>query len=370
MERGRGHAVTGWPEQPRKTARAHATAAYGTPARTPLTHVIGQLTRLRVHDVGARAVAPVRDTRPMHTRCSRTARVRCAHSRGPWPVRVIGRAVDVRFDVPTGVFKMTVSVGWEDRVRNAPPTEEGGEALATEVYVPLVHYAHPRLLEDAAQTVERRKRRRAWAKERADTQSVGTVTTLGDGEECDIHSDEDAARGRTRMRVPCPIGQQPLSVSMMTTSTDGTTSTATAVPSSAPPSPTDKGVALPPARADPARYSCVTTRRTSLTCRCLFPAGARKCAGRRCSGGTTCQRRALPAREYVLEVRRRGGALPSPSKGVACRDVGLHAACPSRVVRAALPGGRSVCYCVRSELTHCDFFAGHVSLSDSYRLHT
>jgi len=74
----------------------------------------------------------------------------------PWPVKVVGRAVDVRFDIAKGWFRMVVWVGEEDALVDENVVldgeDDGGkkrkEKLATEVYVPLVHYAHPRLVED------------------------------------------------------------------------------------------------------------------------------------------------------------------------------------------------------------------------------
>lgn len=65
----------------------------------------------------------------------------------PWPVKVVGRPTSVEFDVAKGVFKLSVVVGAED----VPETEGLGEAeaRATEVYLPLVHYAHQAIVDDA-----------------------------------------------------------------------------------------------------------------------------------------------------------------------------------------------------------------------------
>ncbi|KAF9540820.1 hypothetical protein CPC08DRAFT_471574 [Agrocybe pediades] len=86
----------------------------------------------------------------------------------PWPVKVVGRAVDVRFDIAKGWFRMVVWVGVEDGVVDdgvSLDDDEGRrkrkERLATEVYVPLVHYAHPRLVEDA----KRRGVGEAWQRQ-------------------------------------------------------------------------------------------------------------------------------------------------------------------------------------------------------------
>ena len=92
----------------------------------------------------------------------------------PWPISVVGKPVDISFDVGKGVFKLEVEVRKGDGallgvrknekkeadVRVVPidnlSNEEVGrgesqeeEGLATEIYVPLVHYAHPRVLESS-----------------------------------------------------------------------------------------------------------------------------------------------------------------------------------------------------------------------------
>lgn len=55
----------------------------------------------------------------------------------PWPRKVVGRPKDIGFDIGKGVFRLVVGVRPEDRV------EEG---LATEIYIPLVHYASEEIL--------------------------------------------------------------------------------------------------------------------------------------------------------------------------------------------------------------------------------
>ncbi|KAJ3877589.1 glycoside hydrolase [Lentinula edodes] len=61
----------------------------------------------------------------------------------PWPTKVVGKPSNIQFDIASTSFKLTVLVRSEDKLN-----EEGidDKDLATEVYVPLVHYAHPRLL--------------------------------------------------------------------------------------------------------------------------------------------------------------------------------------------------------------------------------
>ena len=96
----------------------------------------------------------------------------------PWPSKVVGKPVDILFDVLKGVFKLEVEVRKEDRtlfglgknekkeasvkvvsvdnlstmgVRGdgESQVEEEEEGLATEIYIPLVHYAHPKVLESS-----------------------------------------------------------------------------------------------------------------------------------------------------------------------------------------------------------------------------
>ncbi|KAE9392397.1 glycoside hydrolase [Gymnopus androsaceus JB14] len=72
------------------------------------------------------------------------ARAPRAFSR-PFPVKTIGTPYDIQFDIASTVFRLTV------RVR-AGEDPQGGqeEGLATEIFVPVVHYAHPRLLSSSS----------------------------------------------------------------------------------------------------------------------------------------------------------------------------------------------------------------------------
>lgn len=67
----------------------------------------------------------------------------------PSPSIVVGRPVKVEFDVSKGVFKLGVVVCRDD----LPPFEVAAEAEdergSTEVYLPLVHYAHQGVVDDA-----------------------------------------------------------------------------------------------------------------------------------------------------------------------------------------------------------------------------
>ncbi|EDR10797.1 glycoside hydrolase family 5 protein [Laccaria bicolor S238N-H82] len=90
----------------------------------------------------------------------------------PYPSKVVGKPLDVKFDIGKGLFRMVVTVGPEDR------PEKG---LATEVYIPLVHYAHPRLLvQGKASTPSTNKRpqlrRRKTSKLSNDARSTNSST--------------------------------------------------------------------------------------------------------------------------------------------------------------------------------------------------
>jgi hypothetical protein len=66
----------------------------------------------------------------------------------PWPTAIIGLPTDINFNVSKSEFKLTVLVRPEDALRArddvsmSSPTSDKEEELATEIYVPLVHYAH------------------------------------------------------------------------------------------------------------------------------------------------------------------------------------------------------------------------------------
>ncbi|CAK5262162.1 unnamed protein product, partial [Mycena citricolor] len=62
----------------------------------------------------------------------------------PRPVKVVGVIKDMSFDIASSELKVVVSVGSNDTL----PDDE----LATEIFVPLVHYPHPALLDPSAFT--------------------------------------------------------------------------------------------------------------------------------------------------------------------------------------------------------------------------
>ncbi|KAJ3766431.1 glycoside hydrolase family 5 protein [Lentinula raphanica] len=61
----------------------------------------------------------------------------------PWPTKVVGKPSNIQFDIGSTKFQLSILVRSEDKLN-----EEGIDERdpATEIYVPLVHYAHPRLL--------------------------------------------------------------------------------------------------------------------------------------------------------------------------------------------------------------------------------
>ncbi|KAJ7139010.1 glycoside hydrolase family 5 protein [Mycena epipterygia] len=61
----------------------------------------------------------------------------------PWPVKLVGVPRDLAFDIASAHFKLVVRVRAEDRLRADAVVEEDP---ASEIFVPLVHYANARLL--------------------------------------------------------------------------------------------------------------------------------------------------------------------------------------------------------------------------------
>ena len=254
----------------------------------------------------------------------------------PWPVKVVGRATDVRFDVGKGLFKMIVSVGWDDRIRcprsssssGAPSTKKGvqvevhaiqdpemdeNESLATEVYIPLVHYAHARLLEDKPKLRSRESKRRWVRKEVGDGGDSASISSAGS-------SLREGERARSTQDV-----QHPLSMSVLTTAA------ATAAPSDSDPEsrqslhsgttavdgqPTDieQANVLTPAMGAPLLIRDSTPD--------LVDVEVKISGGRFVVRGQTLfwwydvpSAEGEPRKEYTLEVKRRGGVLKPRTKG-------------------------------------------------------
>jgi hypothetical protein len=58
----------------------------------------------------------------------------------PSPCKVIGRTKDIKFDIRKAELKISVTVRPEDRLKTT--NGDKGEELATEIFVPLVHFGH------------------------------------------------------------------------------------------------------------------------------------------------------------------------------------------------------------------------------------
>lgn len=249
-------------------------------------------------------------------------------------MKLVGQATEVRFDIGKGHFKMTVSVGWDDRIPCSPSSSttkgktsvnvdpENDEGLATEVYIPLVHYAHPKLLKDATDTIA----------------SVGSSA----GE-----------RGRMRGRMPRPTQDvEPLSMSFLTTATGTTTassdsetdaprslqSRSTAVNGRSICGHVERSVSMPSVRAPLLIRDCTPD---------LVDVEVKVSGGRFVVRGQTlfwwydvptgeCE----PRREYTLEVKRRGGVLKPPIKG---RRVGSEEGCGGWCEQLCSEDGPSGC---------------------------
>ncbi|KAF9016038.1 glycoside hydrolase family 5 protein [Hymenopellis radicata] len=67
----------------------------------------------------------------------------------PYPAKLVGRSVDISFDIKKAYFKLVVQVAPEDALKPGGVDEENP---GTEIFVPLVHYAHPRLLSETNET--------------------------------------------------------------------------------------------------------------------------------------------------------------------------------------------------------------------------
>ena len=115
------------------------------------------------------------------------ARAYRAFSR-PWPVKSVGVPESVEFELGKGVFRMHVRVSLEDIAALGGKTDgEEDEDRATEVYLPLVHYASANVVHDAY---------RIW-KEGDVREDVETDSSTVVGVEIGAKADKEA---------PCSIG--------------------------------------------------------------------------------------------------------------------------------------------------------------------
>ena len=177
----------------------------------------------------------------------------------PWPTKVVGKPVNIAFDVKKGVFKLEVEVrkgdgvllgrsgvgrrggngkggngkgGKEPDVRVLPVKESSGEGiggqiemedrvdedgegegegLATEIYIPLVHYAHPKVLADS------------WM-------ATGTARNKSGDEQPGLVRRRQLSDATTATSVTLMAGPAILASSPSLPSTSASTSTLTSVP--------------------------------------------------------------------------------------------------------------------------------------------
>lgn len=69
----------------------------------------------------------------------------------PWPTKVVGRSHDIKFEIGKAYFKLVVKVRPEDKLKVGGVEEE---KPATEIYVPLVHFANQHYLDGGRKTQE------------------------------------------------------------------------------------------------------------------------------------------------------------------------------------------------------------------------
>ncbi|KAF8959759.1 glycoside hydrolase family 5 protein [Flammula alnicola] len=215
----------------------------------------------------------------------------------PWPVKVVGRAKDVRFDIGKGSFKLVVSVGWEDRIQNGSEDSDEREPLGTEVYIPLVHYAHPRLLEeDERSRLQRKESKRRWIQKDTgadgDANSITSTSTLAeDGEADERDSPPSLHSGSTAVDAKAEKSHIPVKESL-----------------SQPPSPT-------PCAPISAPLLIRDSTPDLIDVEVKVSAGRFDVRGQTLFWWYDVPAEGEPPKEYVLEVKRRGGVLKPPAKG-------------------------------------------------------
>jgi hypothetical protein len=191
-----------------------------------------------------------------------------------------------------------------------PETDEG---LATEVYIPLVHYAHARLLEDKPRLGRRESKRRWVRKDVGDGGDSASISSVGS-------SVREGERARTTQDV------HPLSMSVLTTATASSDSDpgsrqslrsgSTAVDGQ----PTDiEEQDVMPNVLEPAMGAPLLIRDSTPD---LVDVEVKISGGRFFVRGQTLfwwydvpSEEGEPRKEYTLEVKRRGGVLKPRSKG-------------------------------------------------------
>ncbi|KAM6500996.1 glycoside hydrolase family 5 protein [Amanita muscaria] len=83
----------------------------------------------------------------------------------PWPHKVVGRPKSITFDIKKAYFKLVVTVRPQDKVMHSAMDEDP----ATEIYIPLVHYAAENWLPAAQGSQSRKKNAFALPKEQSDS---------------------------------------------------------------------------------------------------------------------------------------------------------------------------------------------------------
>ena len=102
----------------------------------------------------------------------------------PWPHKVVGVPVDMKFEIGKARFKLVVRVSAEDGESRQGDEEEGEhekERLATEIYVPLVHYGVEGLVKKGRGLVDDGIVRSRKSKEEVGPRRSGSVDEQKDG---------------------------------------------------------------------------------------------------------------------------------------------------------------------------------------------
>ncbi|KAJ7198786.1 glycoside hydrolase family 5 protein [Mycena pura] len=188
----------------------------------------------------------------------------------PWPVKLVGRTRSLLFDIATAHFQIVVCVRAQDRLRPGMVDEDDP---ASEIFVPLIHYAHSRLLRQSA-----------------DTQSITTL-------------DDDLP--------PLQSGKA---------STNASTVNLTGIPMQA---THDMTASTSSASTE---FSGLDMRVTAEKDRELIDVEVSVSTGRWAVQGQTLfwwydvPAIGEPEREYTLEIRRRGGVIETATSGQECKD--------------------------------------------------
>jgi len=110
---------------------------------------------------------------------------------------VVGKPVEVEFDVSKGGFKLGVVVCLEDLSQFEADIEAEDERRSTEVYLPLVHYAHQGVVDDAM---------KMWIGEQ-DGEQDGTGTPVATDSNTVVDVETEATTGKKSEgdEAPCLV---------------------------------------------------------------------------------------------------------------------------------------------------------------------